>query len=352
VVDGKDDDEVWAAAQAITGFREARPVEDAEPKLLTDARIAYDERNLFIYVRAFDQHPDSIVRRLARRDEDVASDWITIYLDSYHDRRTGFRFSVNPVGVKIDAVLYNDGNEDWAWDGVWEVATRMDSAGWSAEFRIPLSQLRYPAAATNTFGISIRRWISRYTADVSWPLYRQSRSGTASQMGELTGLQGLASPRRVELTPYVVTKNVSVPNGVDFDRKQRITVGGDIKYALASNLTLTGTVNPDFGQVESDPSVLNLGAFETFFRERRPFFVEGTGLFRIPVNCFIVNDCSTGEGLFYSRRIGRSPQLEGLYPSIDAPTSTAIIGAAKLTGRTSHGLSMGLFDAVTERVRG
>src|SRR6185436_4124064 len=242
--------------------------------------------------------------------------------------------------------------EDWAWDGVWVVATRVVSAGWTADFRMPLSQLRYPAAAANTFVISIRRWISRYTSDVSWPLYRQSSSGTASQMGELTGLRGLASPRTVELTPYVVTKNLDVPNGADFERKQRFTVGGDIKYAVASNLTLTGTVNPDFGQVEADPSVLNLSAFETFFRERRPFFVEGTGLFRIPVNCFIVNDCSTGEGLFYSRRIGRAPQLTDDYPTEDAPTATSIIGAAKLTGRTSRGLSLGVLDAVTQRVHG
>ncbi len=352
VIDGKGDDEAWLNAQVITEFREARPVEDGNPRLPTEARVAYDERNLFVFVRAFDPHPDSIVRRLSRRDDDVASDWITIYLDSYHDRRTGFRFSVNPVGVKIDGVLYNDGNEDWAWDGVWDVAASVDSAGWSAEFRIPLSQLRYPAATANTFGISIRRWISRYTSDISWPLYRQSSPGTASQMGELTGLTGLASPRHAEFTPYVVTRNVSVPIGASFDRKQRLTLGGDLKYAVTSNVTVTGTMNPDFGQVEADPSVLNLGAFETFFSERRPFFVEGTGLFKVSVNCFIVNDCSTGEGLFYSRRIGRAPQLTGSYPTEDAPSSTSIVGAAKVTGRTSKGLSFGLLDAVTKRVRG
>ena len=187
---------------------------------------------------------------------------------------------------------------------------------------------------------------------MSWPLNRVSRPGTASQLGELTGLRGLAPPRRVELTPYAVTKNISVPKGTAFDRSQRITLGGDLKYAIASNLTLTATANPDFGQVEADPSVLNLSAFETFFRERRPFFVEGTGLFRLPVNCFVVIDCNTGEGLFYSRRIGRAPQLTDEYDTEDPPAATAIIGAAKLTGRTSKGLSLGVLDAVTEHVNG
>src|SRR5437764_14365453 len=146
-------------------------------------------------------------------------------------------------------------------------------------------------------------------------------------MGELTGLERSASPRRVEFTPYAGTKNGSVPSGAGFDRRQRLTAGGDVKYAVASNVTLTGTVNPDFGQVEADPSVLNLGAFETFFRERRPFFVEGKGLFTFNVNCVVVVDCSTGEGLFYSRRIGRSPQLAGTYGDASSPAASRILGA-------------------------
>ncbi|MBI4502394.1 MAG: carbohydrate binding family 9 domain-containing protein [Gemmatimonadetes bacterium] len=351
VIDGRDDDEAWSSAQLISGFREARPVEDGDPRLPTTGRVTYDGRHLFVFVRAFDPHPDSIIRRLARRDNDAGADWITIYVDSYHDRRTGYRFSVTPVGVKLDAVLYDDGNQDFAWDGVWDVATRIDSTGWTAEFAIPLSQLRYPTGVS-TFGLLIQRYIARYTSSVTWPLLRQSRPGLASQMGELNGLAGLAPPRRAELTPYLVTRNVDVPTATGRDRRQRVTAGADLKYSVASNLTLTGTVNPDFGQVEADPSVLNLGAFETFFRERRPFFVEGTGLFREPVNCFIVNDCSTGEGLFYSRRVGRAPRLTDQYATIDPPASSAILGAAKLTGRTHQGLSIGVLDAVTERVRG
>ena len=161
MIDGKGDDDAWGGAPVISDFRESRPVEGAEPKLRTEARVAYDARNLYVFVRAFDPHPDSITRRLARRDSDVESDWITVYVDSYHDRRSGFIFAVNPAGVKQDRLLYNDGNEDDAWDGVWEVATRVDSAGWSAEFRIPLSQLRYAVKPENVFGFALRRSISR-----------------------------------------------------------------------------------------------------------------------------------------------------------------------------------------------
>src|SRR3989475_1490112 len=178
---------------------------------------------------------------------------------SYHARRTGFEFAVNPAGVKRDYAIYNDGQtEDDAWDAVWDVATTVDSLGWTAEFRIPLSQLRYAPAATNTFGFGVWRDIQRYTERVSWPVYRASRPGFPSQMGEVQGLVGLSSPRRLEVTPYGVTKNVTVADGGAFDHPQRFAGGADIKYGVTSNLTLDATVNPDFGQVEADPAVLNL----------------------------------------------------------------------------------------------
>src|SRR3989475_347063 len=227
-------------------------------------------------------------------------------IDSYHDRRTGYEFGVSPVGAKLDLAISNDGNEDDAWDAVWDVATTLDSLGWTAEFRIPLSQLRYPESPSHTFGLMLMRDIYRYTERVSWPLLRRSRSGFPSQFGEVTGLDGLGSPRRLEVAPYVVTKNVSLPTAAAFDRSQKVTAGANIKYGVTSNLTLDGTVNPDFGQVEADPAVLNLSAFETFFQERRPFFVEGAGIFRFDVGCSAGN-CN-GEGLFYSRRILHAPQ--------------------------------------------
>jgi hypothetical protein len=350
VLDGRDDDPVWRTAPVIAGFLEARPSEGAEPKQRTEARVAFDPRNLFVFVRAWDTHPDSIIRLLSRRDDQTSSDQIIVMIDSYHDRRNGYEFVVNPAGVKADYAIYQDGNEDVAWDAVWDVATRVDSLGWTAEYRIPLSQLRYASGGAGTFGFAIWRTIQRYTEQVTWPLYRMSKTGFVSQFGELNGLTDLASPRRAELTPYLLTKNEPRPTATGFDRHQDINVGGDLKYALASNLTLNATINPDFGQVEADPSVLNLSAFETFFRERRPFFVEGKGLFTFDVNCSAVN-CN-GEGLFYSRRVGRAPTLGDLYGDANSATATTILGAGKLTGRLPGGLAIGVLDAVTRRMSG
>src|SRR6266702_4091620 len=345
VIDGRDDDEVWRVAPAITQFRELQPKEDGDPRFATEAKVAYADRYFYVFIRAFDPHPDSILKLLARRDVRAATDQLKIMVDSYHDRRSGFEFAVNPAGVKRDYAMYNDNQEDDAWDAVWDVGTQVDSLGWTAEFRIPLSKLRYVPGATNTFGFAVWRDIQRYSERVSWPVYRGSQAGVSSQLGELTGLDGLPSPRRPEIAPYLVTKNVSVTAGGGFDRSQKVTGGADLKYGITSNLTLDATVNPDFGQVEADPAVLNLTAFETFLQERRPFFVQGAGIFRFDVNCSQVN-CN-GEGLFYSRRIGRAPQLD--YGEPGSPTATTIYGAAKLTGRLPGGQTVGVLDAVTHR---
>src|SRR5207302_494618 len=195
---------------------EFSPREDGPPRFATAAKVAYDDRNFYAFIRAFDPHPDSILKILARRDVRAPTDQLKIVIDSYHDRRTGYEFAVNPAGVKRDYAIYNDNNEDDAWDGVWEVAATVDSLGWTAEFRIPLSQLRYAHADTNTFGFAVWRDIQRYTERVSWPVYRQSQSGFASQLGDVTGLVGLPAPRRLEVAPYMVTKNVSVPVGPGF----------------------------------------------------------------------------------------------------------------------------------------
>jgi uncharacterized protein DUF5916/cellulose/xylan binding protein with CBM9 domain len=332
VIDGKDNDEVWRLAPVIKGFRQFQPTEDADPSFPTEAKVAYDAHNFYVFVRAFDSHPDSIKKLLARRDVRICCDQIKIVIDSYHDRRTGFEFAVNPGGVKRDYAMYGDDQqEDDAWDGVWEVATQVDSLGWTAEFRIPLSQLRYPHAPSNVFGFAIWRDIDRHKGErVGWPLYRVSRRGFVSQLGDVVGLNGLAAPRRLEIAPYAVAKNLPAAG---FERDQKFDGGADIKYGITSNITVDATVNPDFGQVEADPSVVNLTSFETFYQERRPFFVEGTGIFNFSVNCNIVN-CS-GEGLFYSRRIGHDP--------------TRILGAAKITGRLPGGLTIGAVDGITQR---
>jgi hypothetical protein len=350
VIDGRDDDEVWRRARPITRFRQFSPVANGDPRFATEGKVAYDDQNFYVFVRMFDPHPDSIMRLLGRRDVRVATDQIKIIIDSYHDRRTGYEFAVNPAGVKRDYAVYGDINEDGSWDGVWEAGTTVDSLGWTAEFRIPLSQLRYANSPTHTFGFGIWRDIDRYKERDSWPIYSYSDARFMSQLGTVEKIEGIPSPRRVELAPYVVAKNVDVPSGAAYDRDQQFSAGANLKYGLTSNLTLDATVNPDFGQVESDPSVLNLSAFETFFQEQRPFFLEGTGIYSFPLNCNIVT-CNN-EGLFYSRRIGRAPQLENRYGDATSPTATTILGAAKLTGRLAGGLSVGVLDATTQRERG
>jgi hypothetical protein len=350
VIDGRDNDQVWQTAPEITGFKQWRPTEGKAPRYKTVAKIAYDAANLYVFIRAFDPHPDSIIKLLERRDSYTSSDMFWLFIDSYNDKRTGYEFGVNAAGVKTDAAIYDDGNEDFAWDGVWDVKTRIDSLGWTAEYQIPLTQMRYSGARTHTFGIIIDRYNYRYAERESWPLLRQSKPGFVSQFGPLSGLDDLEPPRKLEAVPYVVTKSANKIVNNAFSQKSNVAVGGDVKYRLAPNLTLDATINPDFGQVESDPAVLNLSAYESFFDERRPFFVAGRGLFRLDVNCSAVN-CN-GENLFYSRRIGRTPPLAGVHGDTVPQDPVTILGAAKLIGRFSRGLTVGVLDAVTKREEG
>ena len=350
-IDGLDIDPVWQNAVAFSDFYEFTPNEGKAPRYQTEFRVAYDQKNFYVYVRAFDDDPSQIKSDLARRDARPPTDQVKIIIDSYFDRRSGYEFAVSPSGVKRDYIIYNDNQEDGAWDAVWDVKTAIDSLGWTAEFRIPLSQLRYNSAPTHTFGFGVWRDIDRHKERVSWPAYKETQAGISSQLGELSGITGLSSPRRLEVAPYAVTKNVTVTDGTGFGHEQQFSAGADFKYGVSSNLTLSGTVNPDFGQVEADPAVLNLSAYETFFQERRPFFLEGVGLFRFEINCHAVNDCGR-ENLFYSRRIGRAPQLADYYGETEAALSTTIIGAGKLSGRLPGGFSIGLLDAVTQREAG
>jgi hypothetical protein len=352
-IDGHNDDGIWRTAPRISGFRQFQPNIDVDPSMNTEFQVAYDARNLYVFVRMFDPRPDSIMHALSRRDVRGPSDQVKLIIDSYDDKRTGFELAVNPDGVKRDYAITNDADEDESWNGIWDVATRVDSAGWTAEFRVPLSQLRYSGGASHTFGFGIWRDIERRNERVGWPLYSPTRNGLVSQLGEITGLNGITSARRIELAPYIVTRDLQRvrPNDT-FRRAGEVSVGADIKVGITPNITLDATVNPDFGQVEADPSVLNLTAFEVFVQERRPFFVAGTGLYQFRLNCYIVVDCSTNEGLFYSRRIGRSPSLRDASGDASTPTSTPIAVATKLTGRTGGGLSFGVLDAFTREVDG
>ena len=350
VLDGRTDDEIWTQAQVIDQFLEYEPNEGAQSRFRTEARVAYDDRYLYVLVRMFDPRPDSIVSLLSRRDVRTNSEQVKIVVDSYHDRRTAYQFAVNPAGVKRDYYVYNDAVEDDSWDAVWDVGTSIDSLGWVAEYRIPFSQLRFASKPEHTFGLLIVRDIARTGARISWPLYHRNQQGYVSQAGEIHGIRGIPTPRRLEVTPYTVARSEPETRDDGFGRKQALTVGADVKYGLSSNLTVDATINPDFGQVESDPAVLNLSAFETFLQERRPFFLEGTGIFNFNINCGDIDEDCTG--LFYSRRIGRNPQLTDIFGDERSPSSTTILGAAKLTGRLGNGLSMGLLDATTQREHG
>jgi hypothetical protein len=350
VLDGKEDDAVWGVAPAVTAFREFTPVEDGDPRFRTEFKVAYDSRYIYVFIRAFDPEPSRILRTLARRDVRPPTDQLKVMIDSYHDGRTGYEFAVSPGMVKRDFAMYNDTDEDPTWDGVWDVATAIDSLGWTAEFAIPVSELGFNSATEHTMGFGIWRDIDRFKERVSWPLYRQNKNATVSQLGTVTGIGDVGSAHPVELVPYVVTKNVSTEGASSYGRAQRLSAGADLKVGVTSGLRLTAAVNPDFGQVEADPSVLNLGTFETFFQEQRPFFVEGQGRYSFSLNCSVVN-CNS-EGLFYSRRIGRTPQLLDAYGDASSPTASTILGAAKLSGRLGKSLSVGVLDAVTERAIG
>ncbi|MEO7521124.1 MAG: DUF5916 domain-containing protein, partial [Gemmatimonas sp.] len=351
VLDGKLDDAAWRAAPVIDQFLEYEPNTGAIPRFRTQVRVLYDDKYLYVMARMFDPAPDSIISLLSRRDVRTESEQIKLVIDSYHDRRTAYQFVVNPAGVKRDFYVYNDNTEDATWDAVWDVATRIDSLGWTAEFRIPFSQIRFNREASKTFGFMVVRDVARTKQRISWPLYRRDVQGYVSQSGEIGGIERLPQPRRLEVTPYVLTKNETrLQNNRTYTKPQSQTLGADVKLGVGSNLTLDATINPDFGQVEADPSVLNLGAFEQFFEERRPFFLEGAGIFHFRTAC---GDIDTGcTGLFYSRRVGRAPQLSNVYRDASNPTASRILGATKLSGRLASGLSLGVLASVTERESG
>ena len=349
-LDGDLTDAAWQSAPAVTAFVQRDPSEGAPATFRTEARVAYNSAGIYVAVRAYDPQPDRIVGFLTRRDETSSSDWIRILIDSYHDRRTAYEFAVNPVGVKQDAYWFNDNSTDRSWDAVWDVVVNRDGDGWRAEFHIPFSQLRFASRHDGRVGFAVVREVARINEVATWPLLAKSASGYVSSFGELTGLTAGRNAKRLEVVPYSVAQVATVPpedgNPLQNTVDPGASLGVDLKYALTPALTLTATVNPDFGQVEADPAVVNLGAFETFFAERRPFFVEGSGNYNFNM------DCNDGQctGLFYSRRIGRQPRGETDLPDDGysvQPQQSTILGAGKLTGRVGR-FSVGALTAVTQ----
>lgn len=350
-VDGRTDDVAWANVPATSAFTVFRPTEGAAPTYRTEVRAVFDSRALYVLVRAFDAHPDSIIGILSRRDNfGPPSDLIQLFVDSYHDGRTGYEYVVNPAGVKSDFLLFDDDRFDVSWDGIWDVATRIDSLGWVAEFAIPFSQLRFRGGPESTFGIMVWRTVGRLGERVSWPQYRPSVAGLVSQFTALAGLHDLPSSARLEAAPYLLTRgrNALRGPGVPVRTETDVTGGADVKFGPSPNVTIDATLNPDFGQVESDPAVLNLTSFETFLPERRPFFLEGAGLFRFSLS----RDPNSPESLFYTRRIGRRPSLTDSFGDFDTPTETTILGAGKLTARFGSNTSLASLTAVTGEERG
>ncbi|OZC02121.1 DUF5916 domain-containing protein [Rubricoccus marinus] len=356
-LDGSLDDAVWQRIAPATGFVQRQPTPGAAGSQPTEARIAYDDKAVYVAMRMDDT---GVTSALGRRDERLASDYASVAFDSYGDDRTAFQFEVNPAGVQRDFLFYDDVREDGSWDAVWDVATAQDARGWTAEFRIPFSQLRYAATGEQAWGVQFFREIHRTGERLSWAPMPPTADGFVSLFGDLRGLSDLTSARRLELLPYTASSLTRAPGDPanPFYRETDLAprVGLDVKYGITSDITLTATVNPDFGQVEADPAQVNLGGFELFFGERRPFFVEGTDVFSMEPRRFFSNG---RPSLLYTRRIGRSPQRDSFVPSAtysaagddgvvytDAPEQTTILGAAKVTGRVGR-FSFGILDAVT-----
>jgi len=352
-IDGRIDDPAWEKVEWERGFIQRDPYENQPPSQETAFKILYDDDNLFVAVKAFDAEPARIDRRMSRRD-DIDGDWIEVGLDSFHDHRTAFCFGVNAAGVKRDAVAINDSNwddnTDLDWDPIWEVRTAVDAEGWTAEMRIPFTQLRFAAKPEQCWGLQVTRRLFRKNERSLWQPIPRDAAGWVSFFGELQGLAGIKPPRQIELFPYVVGKLQGYPaeagNPFATGRSRSLYGGLDGKVGVTGDLTLNFTLNPDFGQVEADPSVVNLTAFETYYEEKRPFFIEGRNI--LSFQLMGGDGDMSSDNLFYTRRIGRAPQVA---PEVDGfvqtPEATTILGAFKLTGKTRSGLSVGLIESLT-----
>jgi hypothetical protein len=351
VIDGLLDDAAWGSAPVAGDFVQLEPDEGQPATERSEVRVLYGPDALYVAFQAWDSRPDSIAAQLTRRDQGSYSDAVHVIVDSYFDRRTAFHFGVNPVGVKTDLYRFDDTQDDRTWDAVWDVSTRIGEDGWTAEFRIPYSQLRFGNHDNQTWGINFAREIARKQETATWAPIRLDDAAIVSKFGELRGLRGLGSPTRLELRPFSLARLDRAPadDGNPFYEANAFgpSAGLDLKYGVTNDLTLDVTVNPDFGQVEADPARVNLTAFETYFPEQRPFFIEGAAIFNFGIG---VGGGDQGEeSLFYSRRIGRPPQgwVDTQGGHSEQPERTTILGAWKLSGKTQSGWSIGLLHSVT-----
>ena len=355
-VDGVLEEKVWKT-KGYSDFVQSDPIDGATPTEKTEVWVAYDKEAIYVAARLYDSNPESITSRLGRRDDFVESDWFIFAVDPYYDRRTGFQFAVNPAGSIVDWTLYNDEWNDTTWDGVWEWKTHIDDGGWTVEIRIPYNQLRFPKKEEYVWGVNFKRVIKRKNEKLSFVWVPKEENGYVSRFAKLTGIRGISPRRHIEFLPYSVGEAQFSPeeSGNPFQTGKDFlgNAGFDLKIGLKSNLTLDTTVNPDFGQVEVDPAVINLSAYETYYQEKRPFFIEGANIFDAfgqgGVNN--VNNINwSSPSFFYSRRIGRAPQgCVSRNGYVDYPDRSTILGAFKLSGRIGSGWNFGFINVLTSR---
>ena len=340
-LDGRLDEAVWGTAPVVGDLIQRNPVEGAAPSDTTEIRFLFDDRYLYVGARMNSRHGAGIQAPMNHRDDGGRTDLLLVDLDTYHDRRTSYTFGVTAAGVRVDRYHPTDDESgDSDFDPVWEAATSVGPDVWTAEFRIPFAQLRFNDVDEPIWGLNITRLIPALEEEDYWVLVPRTERGWASRFGELKGLQGVSPRYRMELLPYAgsSTRFTAAEAGNPFDDGSRTAerAGMDAKLGVGPNLTLEATINPDFGQVEADPAEVNLSAFETFFSERRPFFLEGRGLI------------AAQDNFFYSRRIGARPSAPAVGDFVDYPDTTTILGAAKLTGRLKSGTSLGVIAAATD----
>ena len=349
-IDGKGDDPAWQQVEWSGNFIQREPNEDSLPTQKTAFKILYDENNVYVLIRAFDTDPSKIVTRMARRD-DQQGDYVGIYIDSYFDKLSAFSFVVSAAGVKTDGILTNDGT-DLTWDPVWFAKTSIDKEGWLAEMRIPLDQLRFSGQKEHIWGLDVVRELSRLQEFSIWKQIPKASNGTVNLFGELKGINGIKPRRQNDIMPYMVAKTESYQkdpaNPYSKGNESSLGVGLDGKLGITNDFTLDFTINPDFGQVEADPSQVNLSSFETYFNEKRPFFIEGKDVMSFQLT--MGNNGYSSDNLFYSRRIGRAPHYVPDGDYVKNEENTRILGAFKLSGKTKDGLSVGILESFTDKM--